>query len=414
MGNLSVTDNYSSESRPSHKIVIGSGILVPSDGRESIWMKSEISEFRLLLTKLDSTLDLGLNTIYASDLVMKTKSTEANIEEKSSLDDFEVELSGFVVKYLSNDYRKYSDEYGDSPINEVVQKEKDADFENIPKKPFVDSETSTRPGSTDLDDEFSESSFTQLDSTSYIQKTPISEDKERGVVSTKRIHSSKLLSASLCLTVKNDNLRNQFSRDELPQKNVDDTKFAALEFHDMNPKPLSRAAKARLDRYGFMDKLSQSAGPSSIDKQVVVDVQAERNDPLNLNDISIQLAGMRILPKFPSMTHIRSAFCSFQFYNCLPVTSEKYKLFYPSSEISEALFLREDGHSRDEPPLAFRFIIESLDQTESMKFITYLATSFMTIDLWDADSLMLIGIIHVSAHLRFTCTLHVFTKPIYT
>lgn len=58
---------------------------------------------------------------------------------------------------------------------------------------------------------------------------------------------------------------------------------------------------------------------------------------------------------------------------------------------------RDEAHARDDTPLALRYIVDcsQSSSTEALEFAEYMSHSSLYVDVWDADSLMLIGTIGI-------------------
>ena len=172
---------------------------------------------------------------------------------------------------------------------------------------------------------------------------------------------------------------------------------------------LSRGARSRLGRHGFdgtiMDsntqhdgRLAAAFGGHSRGVQPV-DTALEARDVLALHDISIQFAGYRIGPATAdsdksslSYPHPRSVYFSYQFYSCQPTRTEVSRLL-SSDKGQLSVLCRDDAHARDDAPLALRYLIDCSDASpnEGHDFAEYMAKHSLFVDIWDADSLLLIG-----------------------
>ena len=167
---------------------------------------------------------------------------------------------------------------------------------------------------------------------------------------------------------------------------------------------LSRGVKSRLSRHGFdgviqegpMQSNNQLTSIASGNVGALVDINLEAHDTLSVNDITIQFAGYRAGSYDESIqgavSHPRSLYFSFQFYTCLPTRTEAMRLL-PSDRGQACVFARDEAHSRDETPLALRYIVDCSQSspTEAYEFAEYLAHSTLFIDVWDTDSLLLVG-----------------------
>ena len=178
---------------------------------------------------------------------------------------------------------------------------------------------------------------------------------------------------------------------------------------------LSRGARSRLGRHGFdgtiMDSNTQhdTRDPHTARHAVAfggsprgvqpVDTALEARDVLALHDISIQFAGYRIGPatadsdkSASSYPQPRSVYFSYQFYSCQPTRTEVSRLL-SSDKGQLSVLCRDDAHARDEAPLALRYLIDCSDASpnEGHDFAEYMAKHSLFVDIWDADSLLLIG-----------------------
>jgi hypothetical protein len=177
---------------------------------------------------------------------------------------------------------------------------------------------------------------------------------------------------------------------------------------DAQPKELSRADKSRLSRHGFLDVIADSATsglePSaavhvagSISRgQDAVDVQLELRDTLSLHDITFQFAAYKPNIAHTSSVVPRNVYMTYQFYNCRPTRTETMSLL-PADPGQPSVLVRADGGSRHDPPLAYKYSIDtsSMSPFEGMQFVKYLASKTLYIDVWDADSLQLLGAVAV-------------------
>lgn len=177
-----------------------------------------------------------------------------------------------------------------------------------------------------------------------------------------------------------------------------------LQPHDItNTRELSRASRARLDRHGFMDIVEddiavdpylalRASHKGKEKKGGRVSVHVEVNDPLTINDIGIQFAAFRHRSSDSGAYRPKSVYFSYQFFSTAATRTELLKLL-PPDEQRLSVFAREDSFHRNEPPLTLRHVIDCSDQTttEGIEFAEYLAYSILYIDVWDADSLILIG-----------------------
>lgn len=187
---------------------------------------------------------------------------------------------------------------------------------------------------------------------------------------------------------------------------------------------ISRAARSRLSRHGFHGTMQDSAAvatyrddniPASMKRQISVDINLEANDVLSINDVTIQFAGYRSgmsstvsrgarggssssggsvdISSLSAANYCpRSVYFSFKFYTCMATRTEPMRLL-PAERGEVCVLARDEAHARDEAPLALRYIIDcsSSSPTEGLEFAEYLAHSTLFIDVWDADSMILLG-----------------------
>lgn len=172
---------------------------------------------------------------------------------------------------------------------------------------------------------------------------------------------------------------------------------------------ISRGARSRLNRYGFDDVILDGKGGqsrpvskhSSASAGLRADIDHEAGDPLSLHDISIQFAGYRAggarsehrdLPNPSVYPQPRSIYFSFQFFSCMPTRTEVMRLL-PADSGQLSVLARDEAHARDEAPLSLRFSIDcsSVSPNEAKEFAEYLAKATLFVDVWDADSLLLLG-----------------------
>lgn len=176
---------------------------------------------------------------------------------------------------------------------------------------------------------------------------------------------------------------------------------------------LTRGSRSRLSRHGIdlsgSDILSPASGipiskpqPRLLgQKSLPIDLELEACDPLALSEVSFMFAGFRPLnPVATGITlsepsknsSVKSVYFTFQFYTCAATKTEAHRLL-PADPGSIHVLCRDESHSRENPPVAYRFFIDcsSSSPLEPMEFAQYLASGTLQIDVWDAESLLLIG-----------------------
>ena len=170
-------------------------------------------------------------------------------------------------------------------------------------------------------------------------------------------------------------------------------------------KEISRASRARLNRHGFHAGIGTSRSSVRDHSSIYgldnlnVDISRESRDRLSLNEITIQFAGYRggssseakaskITRRLP-----RAIYCSYQFYTCTHTRTEPVRIL--PSEVGEiGVLVRDTADSRNDPPLVLSHIVDCCDVStlEAFEFANYLGHCKLYIDVWDADSLLLIGV----------------------
>ena len=178
---------------------------------------------------------------------------------------------------------------------------------------------------------------------------------------------------------------------------------------------MSRGARTRLNRHGFDGAILDDEPPNlpashlypkrhgggkgyGMGGQGTVDLTAEINDELTLNEITLQFAGLQygVIDASKSsrgMSHKpRSVYFSYQFFTCESTRTELLKLL-PADEGKLCVLARDDAYARNEPPLALRYVVDTStsSNTEATEFAEYLAAKTLHVDVWDSDSLMLLG-----------------------
>ncbi|KAL5014616.1 hypothetical protein ScPMuIL_008886 [Solemya velum] len=180
---------------------------------------------------------------------------------------------------------------------------------------------------------------------------------------------------------------------------------------------LTRAAYASLYSAGFPPVMDRNGEPPEvIDPRTpkTVNLQKEAMDSLQCNEIVFQfLAFSKMLSL--SDVPLRAAgtvFFTFQFYRCPQVTTERLLLAKPESNISndpDAMpfvlqRLDKDGSLIKGPPgLEVRYYMDPamMKPHENQLFLRHLSQQILHIDVWDGDSLIIIG--SASMELKYLC-----------
>jgi nephrocystin-4 len=170
---------------------------------------------------------------------------------------------------------------------------------------------------------------------------------------------------------------------------------------------LTRAGYARLHAAGFppiLDRNGKAADVLDQSDMVRFDPNSEDRDRLKVNEIILQFMAFSRVASSGTYNTIRpqTIFFSFQFYNFDHVTSERLILSCLESDLSADANslpfilqrLDRDGSVLKGPPgYQVRYEVDPahLKSGEARLFIKYLAEQSLHIDVWDGDSLVLIG-----------------------
>ncbi|XP_076212218.1 nephrocystin-4 isoform X1 [Aptenodytes patagonicus] len=169
---------------------------------------------------------------------------------------------------------------------------------------------------------------------------------------------------------------------------------------------LSRASLARLHAAGFPEILDRNQEPVEISQPVdpaSFSLQLEEADPLQGNEIILQfLAVGRDARDSAEGMWPRTVFLTFQFYRFPPVTTPRLQLVSTDGRPAAGLAvpvqllvrLNKDGTLGTGPPgLQLKYMVDPafLRPGEQRWFVRYLAEHSLQIDVWDGDSLLLVG-----------------------
>ncbi|XP_037737169.1 nephrocystin-4 isoform X5 [Chelonia mydas] len=169
---------------------------------------------------------------------------------------------------------------------------------------------------------------------------------------------------------------------------------------------LTRASLSRLHAAGFPEILDCNKEPAEVvDPADPVDFnpQREEADFLQSNEIILQfLAFTRIPQDGMGTTWPKTMYFTFQFYRFPPVTTPRLQLVKmdqsgtaSSDASSHTLFqINKDGTLKNgSPGLQLKYMVDPgfLKPGEQRWFIRYIADHNLQIDIWDGDSLLLIG-----------------------
>ncbi|XP_064326094.1 nephrocystin-4 [Phalacrocorax carbo] len=169
---------------------------------------------------------------------------------------------------------------------------------------------------------------------------------------------------------------------------------------------LSRASLARLHAAGFPEILDRNQEPVEISAPAdpaSFSLQLEEADPLQGNEIILQfLAFGRDAQDGMEGTWPRTVFLTFQFYRFPPVTTPRLQLASTDGGPAAGLAVpaqilvrvNKDGTlSTKAPGLQLKYMVDPafLRPGEQRWFVRYLAEHSLQIDVWDGDSLLLVG-----------------------
>ncbi|XP_050787719.1 nephrocystin-4 isoform X5 [Gopherus flavomarginatus] len=169
---------------------------------------------------------------------------------------------------------------------------------------------------------------------------------------------------------------------------------------------LTRASLSRLHAAGFPEILDCNKEPAEVvdpTDPVNFNPQREEADFLQSNEIILQfLAFTRIPQDGMGTTWPKTMYFTFQFYRFPPVTTPRLQLVKmdqsetdSSAASSHILFrINKDGTLKSESPgLQLKYMVDPgfLKPGEQRWFIRYIADHNLQIDIWDGDSLLLIG-----------------------
>ncbi|XP_074655528.1 nephrocystin-4-like isoform X2 [Tubulanus polymorphus] len=171
---------------------------------------------------------------------------------------------------------------------------------------------------------------------------------------------------------------------------------------------LSRAAYARLYSVGFPPILDRSGEPPDVidpsDATQFLPVKEEM-DPLQSNEVTLQFLAysrMMTIDAAGPAQHASTVFFTFQFYRFPAVTTERLMLGDPEGDLSSdpksmpcvLKRLDKDGTIlKGAPGYQVKYYVDPtfLKPGEGRLFVNHLANQTLHVDVWDGDSLLLIG-----------------------
>ncbi|XP_045402248.1 nephrocystin-4 isoform X3 [Lemur catta] len=169
---------------------------------------------------------------------------------------------------------------------------------------------------------------------------------------------------------------------------------------------LSRASMALLQSSGFPEILDASQQPAEAVNPadpVTFNPQKEESDCLQSNEIVLQfLAFSRVAQDSRGTSWPKTVYFTFQFYRFPPTTTPRLQLVKldetgktSSGSLSHVLVPIDKDGSFDagSPGFQLKYMVDpgSLKPGEQRWFLRYLASQTLQMDVWDGDSLLLLG-----------------------
>uniref|UniRef100_UPI00398E988F nephrocystin-4 isoform X2 n=1 Tax=Pristiophorus japonicus TaxID=55135 RepID=UPI00398E988F len=165
----------------------------------------------------------------------------------------------------------------------------------------------------------------------------------------------------------------------------------------------SRASLAQMHAFNFPEILDDNNELATViepDEFSNFNLQQEKADYLQCNEIILQFLAFSRVPQDSNQPG--SVYFTFQFYRFPPVTTQQLQLVKirnsQKGTSHSAPFilvpLNKNGTGNiDSPGLELKFMVEpnSMKEGEQHWFMQYLAMQTLQIDVWDAESLLLIG-----------------------
>ncbi|XP_069120570.1 nephrocystin-4-like isoform X2 [Argopecten irradians] len=181
---------------------------------------------------------------------------------------------------------------------------------------------------------------------------------------------------------------------------------------------LSRAAYARLFNAGFPPILDRNSEPPEVidprqDRRL--DLNKENADPLQCNEIVFQFLAFSKMMAFEATgpkSETNTVFFTFQFYRCPQVTTERMRLAKPENELSSDRYsipyiLQKVQPSttdpQGQPGMEVRYHMDPacMKPGENALFLKHLSQQVLHIDVWDGDTLLLMG--SCGVQLKYLC-----------
>ncbi|KAK6759161.1 hypothetical protein RB195_016398 [Necator americanus] len=167
---------------------------------------------------------------------------------------------------------------------------------------------------------------------------------------------------------------------------------------------VSRSVYAFLSNVQFpciLDRDGDSPTLIDVSSAILPNRAVEMNDGLGTNEIILQFMALKCLNK-RDVIPVRKIFFTLEFYRFQQIATEGLLLSESSTSSNDPNILKRldaNGEEVTDSGSGFtvKFLVDPQRQNESDRddFITYLSTSSICIEVWDAESLMLLGASYV-------------------
>jgi len=162
---------------------------------------------------------------------------------------------------------------------------------------------------------------------------------------------------------------------------------------------MTRAARTRLGRHGFFEKVLENYTDVNEIDEGTFSVDKELEDEKLRHEITVQFAAFSAVEKKSPLP--TSLYFTFQFYDAAPTRTERLVLRKSSRSddddhtIARVLCREKPGKRESEykpsRTLKFTFDLSMMTVSEAKSFASYLKTKTLYVDVWDGDALMHVG-----------------------